>query len=141
LAINQAGHHGLECALGAVMELFSRVGESAIQREFKSGWEDLLMKLENMSAAKLKNLRAEVDAMIATKLVERRQHLETELSKLAQIVGERPGRNSKGGGQSVAVKYRNPENVSQIWSGRGRRPLWLDAQIKAGKELELFLAA
>jgi hypothetical protein len=48
------------------------------------------MKLENMSAAKLKNLRAEVVAMIATKLVERRQHLEAELSKLAQIVGERP---------------------------------------------------
>lgn len=100
-----------------------------------------MMKLENMSAAKLKNLRAEVDAMIATKLMERRQHLEAELSKLAQIVGEGPGRNTKGAGQSVAVKYRNPENVSQIWSGRGRRPLWLDAQIKAGKELELFLAA
>jgi DNA-binding protein H-NS len=99
---------------------------------------DLLMKLENMSAAKLKNLRAEVVAMI---LVERRQHLEAELSKLAQIVGERPSRNSKGGAQSIAVKYRNPENASQIWSGRGRRPLWLDAQIKAGKELELFLAA
>jgi DNA-binding protein H-NS len=99
------------------------------------------MKLENMSAAKLKNLRAEVVAMIATKLVERRQHLEAELSKLAQIVGERPSRNSKGGAQSIAVKYRNPENASQIWSGRGRRPLWLDAQIKAGKELELFLAA
>jgi DNA-binding protein H-NS len=101
---------------------------------------DLLMKLENMSAAKLKNLRAEVDAMIATKLVERRQHLEAKLLKLAQIVGERPSGNSKGGAQSIPAKYRNPENVSQMWSGRGRRPLWLDAQIKAGKELELFLA-
>jgi DNA-binding protein H-NS len=31
--------------------------------------------------------------------------------------------------------------VIEIWSGRGRWPLWLEAQLKAGKELELFLAA
>ena len=75
--------------------------KNQLSNEFESGWETFLMELENMSVAKLKKLRAEVDATIATKLVERRQHLEAELSKLAQIVGERPGRNSKGGGKAL----------------------------------------
>ena len=43
--------------------------------------------------------------------------------------------------RTSAAKYRNPDNVTEIWSGRGRRPLWLDAQLKTGKDLELFLAA
>jgi DNA-binding protein H-NS len=99
------------------------------------------MKLESMSTAELETLRAEVEAMIADKIAERRQHLETELAKLAGIFGERTARNAKATTRTSAAKYRNPDNVTEIWSGRGRRPLWLDAQLKAGKELELFLAA
>jgi DNA-binding protein H-NS len=39
----------------------------------------------------------------------------------------------------VPVKYRNPHDASESWSGRGRMPLWLGAQIKAGKYREEFL--
>ena len=95
------------------------------------------MKLKSMPTAKLKALRAEVEAKIA----ERREHLETQLAKLAGIFGERTARNAKATTRTSSAKYRNPDNVTEIWSGRGRRPLWLDAQLKAGKELELFLAA
>ena len=41
------------------------------------------MKLEKMPTAELEALRAEVEAMIQAKIAERRQHLETELAKLA----------------------------------------------------------
>ena len=99
------------------------------------------MKLEKMPTAQLKALRAEVEAMIEAKISERRQQLETELAKLKEVFGERTARNAKAIMQSASAKYRNPDNVTEIWSGRGRRPLWLDAQLKAGKELELFLAA
>jgi DNA-binding protein H-NS len=99
------------------------------------------VKLEAMSTTKLEKLRAEVEALIAAKIAERRQHLEIELSKLAKVFGERTSRKAKATGRSAAAKYRNPENVTEIWSGRGRRPLWLEAQLKAGKELEFFLAA
>jgi DNA-binding protein H-NS len=105
------------------------------------GWESDSMKLESMSTAELEALRATVEAMIADKIAERRQHLETELAKLAGIFGERTARNAKATTRTSAAKYRNPDNVTEIWSGRGRRPLWLDAQLKAGKDLELFLAA
>jgi DNA-binding protein H-NS len=99
------------------------------------------MKLEKMPTAELEALRAEVEAMIQAKIAERRQHLETELAKLAGLFGERTARNAKATKGSVSAKYRNPDNVTEIWSGRGRRPLWLDSQLKAGKELEFFLAA
>lgn len=36
----------------------------------------------------------------------------------------------------ATVKYRNPDDASQTWSGRGRRPLWLKARSAADKNLE-----
>jgi DNA-binding protein H-NS len=95
------------------------------------------MTLEKMPTGKLESLRAEVEAVIATKVAERRQELQSQLSELLEI------RNSSGRGKarSVAVKYRNPKNADEVWSGRGRMPLWLGAEIKAGKDREEFLIA
>ena len=39
----------------------------------------------------------------------------------------------------VAPKYRNPANKNETWTGRGKQPLWLAAQIKKGKKIEEFL--
>jgi DNA-binding protein H-NS len=39
----------------------------------------------------------------------------------------------------VAVKYRNPDDTSQTWSGRGRQPLWIKAWVDAGKSLDELL--
>lgn len=36
----------------------------------------------------------------------------------------------------VAVRYRNPDDASQEWSGRGRRPKWVQACLDAGKSLD-----
>ena len=36
----------------------------------------------------------------------------------------------------VAAKYRNPNDASQTWSGRGRQPVWLVALLAEGKKLE-----
>jgi DNA-binding protein H-NS len=50
-------------------------------------------------------------------------------------------RRGRGKMRTVAVKYRNPKNADEVWSGRGRMPLWLGAEIKAGKEREDFLVS
>ena len=34
---------------------------------------------------------------------------------------------------SVAPKYRDPNNPQNVWSGRGRMPLWMVAATKGGK--------
>lgn len=41
--------------------------------------------------------------------------------------------------KKVAPKYRNPENAKETWTGRGRQPLWMAAQVKKGKKPEEFL--
>jgi DNA-binding protein H-NS len=34
---------------------------------------------------------------------------------------------------TVAVKYRDPENPQNTWTGRGRMPRWMVAAIKGNK--------
>jgi DNA-binding protein H-NS len=98
------------------------------------------MVLEKMPTGKLQSLRAEVEAMIATKVAERRQELQSQLSTLLEISGSGNGtRRGQGKTRSVAAKYRNPKNADEVWSGRGRMPLWLGAEIKAGRDRDEFL--
>jgi DNA-binding protein H-NS len=96
------------------------------------------MTLEKMPTGKLESLRAEVEAVIATKVAERRQELESQLSKLLEINGN-GSRSGRGKTRIAAAKYCNPKNADEVWSGRGRMPLWLGAEIKAGRDREEFL--
>lgn len=40
--------------------------------------------------------------------------------------------------QKTPVKYRNPENPEQTWTGRGKRPDWLRNALNSGRELMEF---
>jgi DNA-binding protein H-NS len=99
------------------------------------------MALKTMSMEKLRDLKGKVEAAIHTHLVGRRRELETELSKLSRFEGGRAGgKVGRGGARgSVAPKYRNPENPTETWAGRGLKPRWLAAAIKAGKKQDDFL--
>jgi DNA-binding protein H-NS len=99
------------------------------------------MALKSMSIAKLQDLKAKVDAAISEKVGARRSELEAEMSKLEGYTGgPRRGRPTGRGGPrgAVAPKYRNPENPSETWAGRGLKPRWLTAAMKGGKKLEDF---
>ena len=39
----------------------------------------------------------------------------------------------------VAPKYRNPDNSSETWAGRGQQPRWLAAEMAKGKKIEDYL--
>ena len=41
----------------------------------------------------------------------------------------------------VAPKYRNPDNPSETWAGRGQQPKWLATQVAQGRPLDDFLIA
>jgi DNA-binding protein H-NS len=51
--------------------------------------------------------------------------------------GRRSGRDDRR--SEIAPKYRNPENPSETWTGRGREPKWLQHQIASGKSKDDFL--
>jgi len=38
----------------------------------------------------------------------------------------------------VFPKYRNPAEPSETWAGRGKKPRWLTAQLKSGKQIDDF---
>jgi len=42
-------------------------------------------------------------------------------------------------GRKVALKYRNPADHKQTWTGRGKAPLWFNALIDSGKTREELL--
>ncbi len=38
----------------------------------------------------------------------------------------------------VVPKYRNPEQPSETWAGRGKTPRWLTAQLNSGRRIDDF---
>lgn len=42
-------------------------------------------------------------------------------------------------GTKVAPKYRNPDNRTETWTGRGRQPRWLVAKLGKGSKLTDFV--
>ena len=95
------------------------------------------MKLKSLSVDRLIGLRSQVDAALGSKVAQQRKNLEAKLSSLTRF-GSGPGRTRGAKPGKIAPKYRNPENPSETWAGRGLKPLWVTAAIKAGKKLEDF---
>jgi DNA-binding protein H-NS len=99
------------------------------------------MNLKSMSIDKLMKLREQVEAALRIKVADGRRALEAELVKLSRVSSSGSKGARLGARGPVAPKYRNPENPSETWTGRGLKPRWLAAAIKAGKKLEHFSIA
>lgn len=95
--------------------------------------------LDTLSLKELKDLRNKVMQAIESfndrKKLQARAEIEErarELGfKLAELVDATPMRKRK----AATAKYANPANRSQTWTGRGRKPRWAEAALKAGKTL------
>jgi DNA-binding protein H-NS len=100
------------------------------------------MNLKSMSIDRLTSLRHRVEAALSAKVIEQRRTLESKLTKLTRFQGGAARSKSalgRGAWGKVAPKYRNPDNDNETWAGRGLKPRWLTAAIKAGKKPEEFL--
>lgn len=53
---------------------------------------------------------------------------------LKQLILDVPQRRTG----KVAVRYRNPDNASEQWTGRGRQPVWVRNWVESGKAIELL---
>ena len=95
---------------------------------------------ESMSLDELWNLHEQVISTLAHRIAQQTAKLEERLRRLAindAISPDKPSRPYP----KVLPKYQNPKNPAQKWSGRGKQPRWVQAQLKAGKKLEHFRIA
>lgn len=56
---------------------------------------------------------------------------------VGDLFGGVGGGRGRGKSGSVA-KYANPDDRSQTWTGRGRKPNWLAARLKKGAKIDDF---
>ncbi len=106
------------------------------------------INFEAMSVDDLWTIHEQIGQLLVRKIDAQKKQLDKQLAKLSTDSALRSKiRDGSAGGRvrrpypKVVPKYRNPANRSETWSGRGKQPRWLAAQIKTGKSLESFLIA
>jgi len=100
--------------------------------------------LDGMSYAELAKMEARIARLKVekqdTERIELRQRVIAMVEDAGFKVQDLFGKGRKGKG-SVAVKYRDPQNAENTWTGRGRMPRWMVAATKGGRaKKEDFLA-
>lgn len=101
------------------------------------------MQLDHLSLGELQVLRVKVDQEIESRRVQVRKE---GLEKIKSIAAEyglsadelktlTAANKAAGKRGSVAPKYRDPNDSANTWTGRGRKPKWVEAFLASGGDL------
>ncbi|MFZ5561988.1 MAG: H-NS family nucleoid-associated regulatory protein [Pseudomonadota bacterium] len=110
----------------------------------------MAVNLNNLSVQELENVIVQANELIEAKREQAVAKARADIEKIAAGTGysvsdllglrQAPGRKARARkGTAAADKYRNPKDPSQTWSGRGKRPRWLQEMLEKGAKLESFL--
>ena len=100
------------------------------------------VQIEKLSVSRLQSMLERVDAAIGARETQEKAELRERFRVIAEragftlddVMGEiRVPQRAK-----AAVKFQNPKDPSETWTGRGRMPRWLAAKLKAGARLDSF---
>ena len=103
----------------------------------------------NVDKMPLKDL-IELNQRVQKAIVSAKDRERTELKQKIALMAESSGfsvgelfgtRAASGRGKGGAIgvaKYRNPDNPSETWTGRGRKPNWLVGRLAKGAKLDDF---
>ena len=96
--------------------------------------------LKSMSVDELLSLHEFVSAALARKIRAEKARLDQRLRQLGLGAASHNVKMShaRRSYPRVFPKYRNPAEPSETWAGRGKRPRWLTAQLKSGKQIDDF---
>lgn len=96
--------------------------------------------LQGMSRTELEQLKVDIDKQLVLRAAEEKklalEKAEAAAAEFGFSLAELTGTEGKRKARPAAtgtVKYRNPANPSQTWSGRGRRPAWINELDAAGR--------
>lgn len=102
-----------------------------------------VMNVDKMTLREIHDLEAKLAKAKSQARDKARVEMKEKIEKIVDgsgfTVAELFGYSVKGKarGKSVA-KYANPDNRSETWTGRGRKPNWLVAKLKKGANAEDF---
>ena len=98
------------------------------------------INVDKLSLKELTDLQTKVERAISTAKERERADLKQKIATLAENAGFSVGELFGGRGRSrgAAAKYINPDNRSETWTGRGRKPNWLVAKLSKGAKMDDF---
>ena len=97
-----------------------------------SSYKELLSQIEVLKQQAESQRKAEIANVVAD-IRAKMQEYGISVSDLGSS-----GRDSRSKGMTVAAKYRHPR-TGETWTGRGKMPKWLQAEVNTGKRKEDFL--
>ena len=127
-----------------MLKLLNRINFGLLKKQMKKS------DLEAMALDDLWALHEQISSILSSRIVAEKQQLERRLVQLGrgrELQGpaapeqmsdktdrDRPRRKYP----RVCPKYQNPAVPSETWSGRGKQPRWLVAQLHNGRKLTDF---
>ena len=100
--------------------------------------------LSKLSIEELQALARDIETEIVTRRAAEKERVLNQMRELAGSLGmtlEELLREERGAGSGVAAKYRHPDNPGLTWSGRGKRPGWVNEALASGKTLDDLAAS
>lgn len=99
-----------------------------------------IASIERLSHVELVRLRDEIERLLSDRRTTEQEALRlrfaAEAAKHGFTLDEVVGVSRKG---SIPIKYRDPDNPANTWTGRGKTPRWLVAAMgRGGATLEDF---
>ncbi|WP_139558573.1 H-NS histone family protein [Methylotetracoccus oryzae] len=97
-----------------------------------------------LSEQELSVLIADASKALEAKRQQARRDVLAQIKSLASTIGvdvqiteQAPEANTRKGSK-VAIKYRDPGNPNNAWSGRGVKPRWLQEYVDQGRSVDEF---
>jgi DNA-binding protein H-NS len=93
---------------------------------------------DKMSIDDLWNLHEQICSVLEKRIAEEKRKLEHRLDELNRglSVTQAALPQKRRPYPKVEPKYRNPENPSITWSGRGKQPVWVSEFLAAGGSID-----
>jgi DNA-binding protein H-NS len=103
--------------------------ETEITRRTSTARKDLLKKVQKLAA----EAGVSLDDLMAKELAEAPKKTQTRTRSAAP---KKTRAKSSTAGTKIPAKYRHPENSELAWTGRGRKPKWVEDWLSGGGTLE-----